>query len=123
MSRVERTPAQVGAALRMIRDRQKLTQTAIDGVSHATVRQIEAGDYAGRKPRSVQRYLAMLNLPSNAIERLESGEDPSVFDFDPSTPGDEIQIAALAGNLTPENRAKLEGYARALLDEQAQPGG
>lgn len=67
-----------------------------------------------------------LQWPPDAIDRLLSGEDPASFQGDDPPPSplagaldpDVIGLAARAGKLTPEQRAKVEGYIEALLDEE-----
>lgn len=46
-------------------------------------------------------------------DRLIDGEPP--LPAEPAPP-DEVGLAALAGELSPEDRAKVEGYIRGLLD-------
>lgn len=70
---------------------------------------------------------AMLNLVTD-LDRVESGQvsmDPDDPDSTPTSrlPQDVTGLAAKAGKLSPEARAKLEGYIDALLDEEGYRDG
>jgi hypothetical protein len=62
-----------------------------------------------------------LEWPVDAVDRLLAGEDPSTWGDRPPEPlagaldPEVIGLAARAGKLTPEQRAKVEGYIEALL--------
>ncbi|QXC59363.1 hypothetical protein KSP35_13215 [Aquihabitans sp. G128] len=93
--------------------------TAATGLTGPGVMPVRKGyrrQYQDRVKLGVARAL---QWPPDAIDRLMAGEDP-----DPRPPGpalaldsDVIGLAARAGKLSPEQRAKVEGYIEALLDE------
>lgn len=67
--------------------------------------------------RTKRGLASALGWPADWYERLDAGEDPASFPVvDAADSVDVVGIAALAGELTPEDRAKVEGYIRGLLD-------
>ncbi|MCC5953442.1 MAG: helix-turn-helix transcriptional regulator [Acidimicrobiia bacterium] len=94
-------------------------QLGTEAISEPTYRAVETGR-TNASALTLSAVSRALDWPPDALERIRDGAPPPNA-ADAASAGDEIQIAALAGNLTPENRAKLEGYARALLDDQERP--
>lgn len=85
---------------------------AAGGPSEPTVRNIEAG----RQDRPTGLTLAALSRalrwPPGALEAIRDGADPATYDDGDAT----VRIAALAGELTPEQADKVEAYLRGLID-------
>lgn len=95
--------------------------SAASGLSVGTWQRAEAGD--GVAYASVVAIAETLGWHHpEAADRLLDGSDPEGADPDggaASASSDEpVGLAALAGELSPEGRAKVEGYIRALLDQE-----
>lgn len=81
------------------------------GVSVGSWRRAEAGETVHYS--TLIAVAEALGWTAVDADRLIDGEPPQAADT--ATP-DEVGLAALAGELSPEDRAKVEGYIRGLLD-------
>lgn len=116
------TWADVAAAVTERRADLDLTQqqaAALAGVSATTWQKLEARHEAPNE-RSLRKMARVLGWPATFAETILSGEVPQEVEASADAPtseaSDVVGIAALAGELTPEDRAKVEAYMRGLLD-------
>lgn len=112
-------------------ERMGMTQAAFckaAGISDTHWRPIERGQASSvPRPGRLSSISTALGLPPEALAQIIGGA-LTVDSFDSPPPGgggspvsigpDELQLAALAGKLTPERRAIVEQLARSLLAEQ-----
>lgn len=98
----------------------------ITGLSAITIRPFMHGQRSNSRPATTARIARALGWPPDAIRQILDGVDPAELgtappDDDPPASDaladpDVMGIAALAGEMTPAQRARVEAYMRGLLD-------
>lgn len=113
-----------GAMLRSAREARRYSKRKaanLAGISEGLWRQLENGE------RPITAGVSVPVTPRDdtlLAAALAVGVDPAALFTaagrppPPQPPEADVQIAALAGSLTPENRAKVEGYIQGLLAQQ-----
>lgn len=87
----------------------------VSGLAVGTWQRAEAGE--GISYASLVQIADTLGWRrDDAADRLMEGLDP---DEEPE-PLEHVGLAALAGELSPEGRAKVEGYIRAVLEQEQE---
>lgn len=116
------TPAELGAIVRA--RRLELGRTQVDviaaareatgaSISEPTMRAVENGRTAP-SDLTMASISRGLDWPADALRRIRDGEDPAAF---ARGEGEAARIVALAGRLTPEQRARVEGFMEGLLGD------